>query len=189
MDAVEWDGHAQHPHVCTHTHTLTPAIASKSERRSLTLTLTAGCPEQASMNSVSSTVNATAHTCCDYSRKNCPKPCQQASKQNPPADPACSTRWSGCLVLLGVSFPVPPSISGSHSMVAVVVNDPVRLECEARGIPAPSLTWLKDGSPVSSFANGIQVTTPCHFWIIQCKKSTQTKLMKMSGKQALADVF
>ena len=42
-------------------------------------------------------------------------------------------------------------------MVAVVVNNMVRLECEARGIPAPSLTWLKDGSPVASFANGIQV--------------------------------
>nr|XP_036865807.1 hemicentin-1 [Manis javanica] len=52
---------------------------------------------------------------------------------------------------------VPPSISGSSNMVAVVVNNLVRLECEARGIPAPSLTWLKDGSPVSSFANGIQV--------------------------------
>ncbi|XP_049724489.1 hemicentin-1 isoform X1 [Elephas maximus indicus] len=52
---------------------------------------------------------------------------------------------------------VPPSISGSNNLVAVVVNNLVRLECEARGIPAPSLTWLKDGSPVSSFANGIQV--------------------------------
>ncbi|XP_052593110.1 hemicentin-1 isoform X2 [Peromyscus californicus insignis] len=52
---------------------------------------------------------------------------------------------------------VPPSISGSSSMVEVVVNNLARLECEARGIPAPSLTWLKDGSPVSSFANGIQV--------------------------------
>ncbi|XP_077013357.1 hemicentin-1 isoform X4 [Tamandua tetradactyla] len=52
---------------------------------------------------------------------------------------------------------VPPSISGSNNMVAVVVNNLVRLECEARGIPAPSLTWLKDGSPVSSFSNGIQV--------------------------------
>ncbi|XP_073903349.1 hemicentin-1 isoform X3 [Castor canadensis] len=52
---------------------------------------------------------------------------------------------------------VPPSISGSSNMVAVVVNNLVRLECEARGIPAPSLTWLKDGSPVSSFTNGIQV--------------------------------
>uniref|UniRef100_A0A8D0P964 Hemicentin-1 n=1 Tax=Sus scrofa TaxID=9823 RepID=A0A8D0P964_PIG len=52
---------------------------------------------------------------------------------------------------------VPPSISGGSNMVAVVVNNMVRLECEARGIPAPSLTWLKDGSPVASFANGIQV--------------------------------
>ncbi|KAM5295479.1 hemicentin-1 isoform 1-T1 [Glossophaga mutica] len=52
---------------------------------------------------------------------------------------------------------VPPSISGSSSTVAVVVNNLVRLECEARGIPAPSLTWLKDGSPVSGFASGIQV--------------------------------
>ncbi|XP_011246353.1 hemicentin-1 isoform X3 [Mus musculus] len=52
---------------------------------------------------------------------------------------------------------VPPSISGSSSMVEVVVNNLARLECEARGIPAPSLTWLKDGSPVSSFSNGIQI--------------------------------
>ncbi|XP_068397521.1 hemicentin-1 isoform X4 [Eschrichtius robustus] len=52
---------------------------------------------------------------------------------------------------------VPPSISGSNNMVSVVVNNLVRLECEARGIPAPSLTWLKDGSPVASFTNGIQV--------------------------------
>nr|XP_014344645.1 PREDICTED: hemicentin-1 [Latimeria chalumnae] len=52
---------------------------------------------------------------------------------------------------------VPPTISGSSDMVAVVVNNPVRLECEARGIPAPSLTWLKDGSPVASFSDGIQV--------------------------------
>ncbi|XP_019412229.1 PREDICTED: hemicentin-1 isoform X1 [Crocodylus porosus] len=51
---------------------------------------------------------------------------------------------------------VPPSISGSNDMVAVVVNNLVRLECEARGIPAPILTWLKDGSPVSSFS-GLQV--------------------------------
>ncbi|XP_009958752.1 PREDICTED: hemicentin-1-like, partial [Leptosomus discolor] len=52
---------------------------------------------------------------------------------------------------------VPPSISGSSDMLTVVVNNLVRLECEARGIPAPVLTWLKDGSPVSSFSNGLQV--------------------------------
>ncbi|XP_074858281.1 hemicentin-1 isoform X2 [Carettochelys insculpta] len=52
---------------------------------------------------------------------------------------------------------VPPSISGRNEMVAVVVNNLVRLECEARGIPMPILTWLKDGSPVSSFSDGLQV--------------------------------
>ncbi|OWK57262.1 Hemicentin-1 [Lonchura striata] len=52
---------------------------------------------------------------------------------------------------------IPPSISGSSDMVTVVVNNAVRLECEARGIPAPILTWLKDGSPVSSVTNGLQV--------------------------------
>ncbi|XP_049335709.1 hemicentin-1 isoform X1 [Astyanax mexicanus] len=52
---------------------------------------------------------------------------------------------------------VPPSISSEGGMVTVVVNDPVRLECEASGLPVPSLTWLKEGSPVSSSSNGIQV--------------------------------
>eukprot|EP00079_Xenopus_tropicalis_P024320 XP_012816895.1 PREDICTED: hemicentin-1 [Xenopus tropicalis] len=52
---------------------------------------------------------------------------------------------------------VPPSISGRSSSITVIVNNVVRLECEATGFPAPSLTWLKDGSPVSSFTNGIQI--------------------------------
>ncbi|KAH0618306.1 hypothetical protein JD844_017377 [Phrynosoma platyrhinos] len=52
---------------------------------------------------------------------------------------------------------VSPYISGKNEMVTVVVNNPVRLECEARGIPVPILTWLKDGSPVSSFSNGLQI--------------------------------
>uniref|UniRef100_A0A674IMN9 Hemicentin-1 n=1 Tax=Terrapene triunguis TaxID=2587831 RepID=A0A674IMN9_9SAUR len=55
---------------------------------------------------------------------------------------------------------VPPSISGRNEMVAVVVNNLVRLECEARGIPTPILTWLKDGSPVSSFSDGLQYAVP-----------------------------
>ncbi|KAI1891477.1 hypothetical protein AGOR_G00144220 [Albula goreensis] len=52
---------------------------------------------------------------------------------------------------------VPPLISSSGGTVTVVVNDPVRLECETSGVPTPSLTWLKDGSPVSSFSEGVQV--------------------------------
>ncbi|XP_055962583.1 hemicentin-1 [Sorex fumeus] len=60
-------------------------------------------------------------------------------------------------LLYSLQVQVPPSISGSGHVVTVVVSNPVKLECEARGIPAPSLTWLKDGSPVSGFASGIQV--------------------------------
>ncbi|XP_067846589.1 hemicentin-1 isoform X2 [Heptranchias perlo] len=60
-------------------------------------------------------------------------------------------------IFYSVEVYVPPTIFGSSDMVTVVVNNPVRLECEARGIPVPSLTWLKDGSPVSSFSDGVQV--------------------------------
>ncbi|XP_051581270.1 hemicentin-1-like isoform X1 [Myxocyprinus asiaticus] len=52
---------------------------------------------------------------------------------------------------------VPPTISSRGGMITVVVNDPVMLDCEASGVPVPSLTWLKEGSPVSSFSDGIQV--------------------------------
>ncbi|KAL4635075.1 hemicentin-1 [Arapaima gigas] len=52
---------------------------------------------------------------------------------------------------------VPPSITSSGGSVTVVLNEPIRLECEATGMPVPSLTWLKDLSPVSSFSNGVQV--------------------------------
>ncbi|TSL47575.1 Hemicentin-1 [Bagarius yarrelli] len=58
---------------------------------------------------------------------------------------------------LSLQVYVPPSISSKGGMVTVVVNDPIRLECEASGLPAPTLTWLKEGSPVSSASNGIQV--------------------------------
>ncbi|KAM3620522.1 uncharacterized protein V6R79_024924 [Siganus canaliculatus] len=52
---------------------------------------------------------------------------------------------------------VPPVISSPSGTVTVVVNEAVRLECEATGVPQPSLTWLKDGRPVASVSHGIQV--------------------------------
>ncbi|XP_040895666.1 hemicentin-1 [Toxotes jaculatrix] len=52
---------------------------------------------------------------------------------------------------------VPPVISSRGGTVTVVVNEAARLECEATGVPLPSLTWLKDGSPVASVSHGIQV--------------------------------
>uniref|UniRef100_A0A3Q2YR82 Hemicentin 1 n=1 Tax=Hippocampus comes TaxID=109280 RepID=A0A3Q2YR82_HIPCM len=51
----------------------------------------------------------------------------------------------------------PPVISSRGGTVTVVVNEPGRLECEATGVPLPSLTWLKDGSPVTSVSHGTQV--------------------------------
>lgn len=57
-----------------------------------------------------------------------------------------------CIITTLESHPSsdPPSINGSEVPVevSVVVNHVLELECEAWGIPAPSLTWLKDGRPL-----------------------------------------
>uniref|UniRef100_A0A8C3XUU2 Hemicentin-2 n=3 Tax=Chelydra serpentina TaxID=8475 RepID=A0A8C3XUU2_CHESE len=45
---------------------------------------------------------------------------------------------------------VPPQITSGPSLVTVVPSERVELACEASGIPAPMLVWLKDGNPVSS---------------------------------------
>ncbi|MEQ2159098.1 hypothetical protein GOODEAATRI_019054, partial [Goodea atripinnis] len=50
-------------------------------------------------------------------------------------------------------------ISSSGGTVTAVVNEAVKLECEASGVPVPSLTWLKDGSPVASVSHGIQLAS------------------------------
>lgn len=44
----------------------------------------------------------------------------------------------------------PPRINGSEFPieVSVVVNNILELVCEAKGIPAPTLTWVKDGRPL-----------------------------------------
>nr|KAF6314649.1 hemicentin 2 [Myotis myotis] len=44
----------------------------------------------------------------------------------------------------------PPTIWGSNetSEVAVIEGHPARLLCEARGVPAPDVTWFKDGAPL-----------------------------------------
>ncbi|XP_061594740.1 hemicentin-1 [Cololabis saira] len=60
-------------------------------------------------------------------------------------------------ILYSLQVFVPPVISSRGGTVTVVVNEAARLECEASGVPAPSLTWLKDGSPVASVSHGTQV--------------------------------
>ncbi|XP_067398294.1 hemicentin-2 [Emydura macquarii macquarii] len=49
---------------------------------------------------------------------------------------------------------VPPRITSGPSFVTAVPSERVELACEATGIPAPTLMWLKDGNPVSSTAPG-----------------------------------
>ncbi|MGH0143069.1 UNVERIFIED_CONTAM: hypothetical protein FKN15_022424 [Acipenser sinensis] len=48
----------------------------------------------------------------------------------------------------------PPSIRGDieRSEVSVVQGNPTVLSCEAEGMPAPSITWLKEGRPIVSSA-------------------------------------
>lgn len=55
-----------------------------------------------------------------------------------------------------VHHSVPPSITGSSdgsTDVNVVLSKSLMLTCEAEGHPPPSLTWLKDGSPVTAKDN------------------------------------
>ncbi|XP_054077069.1 hemicentin-2 isoform X2 [Rissa tridactyla] len=49
---------------------------------------------------------------------------------------------------------VPPRITAGPSPLTVVVNEPVTLECDAMGTPAPVLLWLKDGNLVPSMVAG-----------------------------------
>ncbi|KAJ8413768.1 hypothetical protein AAFF_G00063660 [Aldrovandia affinis] len=53
-----------------------------------------------------------------------------------------------------VTVRAPPAIRGSSESpeVSVVLGFPKVLPCEAEGMPAPSLTWLKDGQPIVSSA-------------------------------------
>lgn len=54
------------------------------------------------------------------------------------------------LFLLSDSMSIePPHINGSEGPgeVSVIVNNPLELSCIASGIPAPKVSWMKDGRP------------------------------------------
>ena len=48
--------------------------------------------------------------------------------------------------------PVPPSIRGGNvtSAVVAVLDSAVTLECEARGVPQPAVTWYRGGQVLLS---------------------------------------
>lgn len=47
------------------------------------------------------------------------------------------------------TFAVPPSVRGGEQEVAVVENSQAQLVCVAEGVPQPSLSWEKDGNPLT----------------------------------------
>lgn len=54
-----------------------------------------------------------------------------------------------------------PSILGvtedsADQEVTVTINNPISLICEALAFPAPTITWMKDGSPFEA-SNNIQL--------------------------------
>ncbi|XP_041098662.1 hemicentin-1 isoform X2 [Polyodon spathula] len=61
---------------------------------------------------------------------------------------ATNIAGSSSLVFL-VSVHVAPVIKAGSSLVVVNVNQPALLPCEVEGSPSPTVTWRKDGSPIS----------------------------------------
>lgn len=55
-------------------------------------------------------------------------------------------------VFLFLFYKVPPTIKGENitTEVSALLHSILKLECEVRGIPAPTITWYKDGSPIIS---------------------------------------
>lgn len=63
-----------------------------------------------------------------------------------------------CFSLFLPILPVPPSIRATGPAErSVVLHEPISLECFTEGVPAPSLTWLKDGRPVDASRGNLKV--------------------------------
>lgn len=57
------------------------------------------------------------------------------------------------------SFVVPPSIKGGNvtTEISALLNSIVKLECETRGLPVPTVTWYKDGQVVISSSQALYI--------------------------------
>uniref|UniRef100_A0A5F8HA67 Hemicentin-2 n=1 Tax=Monodelphis domestica TaxID=13616 RepID=A0A5F8HA67_MONDO len=75
---------------------------------------------------------------------------------------------------LVLSFAVPPRITLAPSLPGpVLLNEPVRLVCNATGAPTPMLMWLKDGNPVSATGtSGLQIFPGGHVLTLAGSRAT-----------------
>ncbi|XP_043914327.1 hemicentin-2 isoform X2 [Protopterus annectens] len=62
-----------------------------------------------------------------------------------------------------------PVVEVLQNSVIVLVSQPVLLECDATGVPVPTVTWLKDGIPISTVTNGLQVLS--NGWTLSIEKA------------------
>lgn len=94
-------------------------------------------------------------------------------------------RWGSCISNLLFYFQspwfyltAPPNIIGNQGVpenISVVEKSSVSLTCEASGIPLPSITWLKDGWPVSlgssvKILSGIHNSDTLIIWLPSCER-------------------
>lgn len=56
-------------------------------------------------------------------------------------------------------FVVPPSIKGGNvtTEISALINSIIKLECETRGLPMPTITWYKDGQPIISSSQALYI--------------------------------
>ncbi|XP_056668537.1 hemicentin-2 isoform X2 [Monodelphis domestica] len=74
----------------------------------------------------------------------------------------------------GLRINVPPRITLAPSLPGpVLLNEPVRLVCNATGAPSPMLMWLKDGNPVSATGtSGLQIFPGGHVLTLAGSRAT-----------------
>lgn len=75
---------------------------------------------------------------------------------------------------------VPPNIMGEEQNVSVLIGQAVELLCQSDAIPAPTLTWLKDGRPllkkpglrISDNGSALKVRLSIHLFLLKLRVSS-----------------
>jgi hypothetical protein len=55
--------------------------------------------------------------------------------------------------MCSLDFLVPPTMEQDHDEVTVIVNNPIQLSCEVKGIPPPEIIWRRGGEDITFIEN------------------------------------